>query len=129
MIKRKKDIQRDNDFNKQTSVLTDLKEQVKKEDSDYSKVTELLLNDSFGRRKTIILSDKQAKILTSLDVIAQIYDIPFLKNYIEWYTQYLTSVGGKGRQDIVDISKFKFAEQEKMNNRILELMGRNSKWK
>lgn len=112
------------DFNKETSVLADLQEQVKKDESDYSKVSTLLLNDKFGRRKTVILDNRQAGILTALDVIARVYDIPFLKTYIEWYTEFLTSIDARGRNDIVDISKFRFTEQQKINDRMLDLMGR-----
>ena len=107
--------------NKQTSVVEDIKHVMGKDDSDYAKVTDLLLNEKFKRRKTVLKTKKEVSLLTALDVISQIYDIPFLKQYIDYRAQWLTSIDAKGRNDIVDISKFRFEEQNKFNSQILEL--------
>jgi len=107
--------------NKQTSVVQDIKHVMGKDSSDYAKVTDLLLNEKFKRRKTVLKTNKQVSLLSALDVISQIYDIPFLKQYIDYYAQWLTSIEGRGRTDVVEISKFRFEEQSKFNSQILEL--------
>ena len=110
-----------NDRNKQTSVTDDIKHVIGKDESDYSKVADLLLNEKFKRRKTVLGNARQVGLLSALDTISQLYDIPFLKQYIDFYAQWLTSIDARGRNDIVDISKFRFEEQEKYNSQILEL--------
>ena len=93
-----------------------------REKSDFSQVVETLLNDKFKRRKTI-LTDRQVYLITTLDVIAQVYDIPFLKSWVDYYAEWKTSgMGGQGRKDIVEISKFKYAEQQKLQSEMLGLM-------
>jgi len=109
------------DKNKQTSVQKDIKHILGKEQSDYSMVADLLLNEKFKRRKTVLGNNRQVGLLSALDVISQIYDIPFLKQYIDYYAQWLTSIDARGRSDIVDISKFRFDEQNKFNSQILEM--------
>jgi len=115
-----KDKSKDNKY-KETSVIEDIKHRIGKEESDYSKVAYLLLNEQFKRRKTALNDVKQFGLLASLDVIAQIYDIPFLRKYVDYYMELLTSINARGRTDIVDISKFRFEEQSKLNNQLLEL--------
>lgn len=96
---------------------------LQKDPSDLSKVTELLLNEKFARRKTI-LHQRLIGSLATLDTLAQIWDITFLRSWIPSYCEYLTSNNGKGRQDIVDITKFTLDKQSEHDNRILDLMGR-----
>ena len=107
--------------NKQTSVTEDIKHVLGKDESDYSKVADLLLNEKFKRRKTVLNNARQVGLLSALDTISQLYDIPFLKQYIDFYAQWLTSIEARGRNDIVDISKFRFEEQDKFNSQLLEL--------
>ncbi len=109
------------DKNKQTAVIEDIKHNFGKEESDYSKVSNLLMNRKYKRRKTILLDKRQVGLITTLDVIAQMYDIPFLKKYVDWYAEWMTSLNAMGRKDIVDISKFRFEENEKMQSRLMEL--------
>jgi hypothetical protein len=90
--------------------------------SDFAKTMYLLMNDEFRRRKTI-LDNSQVPAITVIDVIAQIYDIQFLQEFITYFAEWRTSGDkGKGRQDIVDISKFQYAEQQKMNEQFMDIM-------
>jgi len=113
--------------NKQTSVTEDIKHVLGKDKSDYAMVSDLLLNEKFKRRKTVLGNTRQVGLLSALDVISQIYDIPFLKQYIDYYAQWLTSIDARGRQDIVDISKFRFDEQSKFNSQILDMARGNNR--
>jgi len=93
------------------------------EKSELAKVVETLLNDKWGRRKTRI--DKYITTpLTTMDTIAQIYDVSFLKTWITGYTEYVTSVGGKGREEIVDITKYTIDKEAKRDKQMMEMMGR-----
>jgi len=104
-----------------SAVLDDIQKE-EKEVSDFSKVVDILLNDKYKRRKTI-LNNTQVAYITSLDVVAQIYDITFLKHWVNGYAEWRTSGdNGKGRQDIVDISKFHYDELQKRDDQLLGLL-------
>jgi hypothetical protein len=92
-------------------------------ETDLAKVTEILLNEKWYRRKSILPLRVMATI-TTLDTIAQIYDITWLKDWIRKYCEYLTSQEGKGRQDIVDITKFSIDKKAESDKAFLEVMGR-----
>ena len=62
--------------------------------------------------------------ITSLEVLAQMYDVEFLKNWIDWYCEFLTSSGGIGRKDIVDIFKFTQEQKERERTELMNMLGR-----
>ena len=96
-----------------------------KDETDLAKVVDILLNSRHKRRKTI-LRNRQVSSLTTMDVLAQIYDIPFLKQWVDNYTEWRTSGdGGQGRKDIVDITKFSIERQNRMQDRVLDAMQRS----
>lgn len=113
--------EKQDDKRKQTAVVDDMKQHFGKNESDYAKVSNLLMNEKYKRRKTALTNIRQVGLITTLDVIAQIYDIPFLKKYVDWYAEWLTSIDARSRNDIVDISKFRFEENEKMQSNLMEL--------
>lgn len=107
---------------KNASVLDDMQQADKPEPSDFSKVVEILTDNKYKRRKTV-LNTRQIAKLTTIDVLSQIYDVPFLKAWVNYYAEWRTSGDkGRGRQDIVDISKFHYAQQKEHNQQILDLM-------
>lgn len=108
---------------KDTAVLDDIKTDEKTE-SDLNKVVKILLDDNYKRRKTI-LSNRQVSPITVLDVLAQIYEVEFLKVFCDNYSEWRTSGdGGKGRQDIVEITKYSIERENQRQRDILEAMGR-----
>lgn len=107
----------------ETAIEDDIQKDTTAEKSDYKEALDLLFNDKFKRRKTI-LNNEQVHLITTMDVIAQIYDIPFLKSWIDWYGEWRTSGdGGIGRSDIVEISKYRHAEETARFEDIFQLMG------
>jgi len=103
-----------------TSIQDDINYDGRKE-SDFSKVTLLLLNNQFKRRKTI-LNEKQVTKITTLDVVGQLYDVQFLKYWVSDYAEWRTSGGGQGRQDVVDIAKFQHAENKEMQKEMMSIL-------
>jgi hypothetical protein len=92
------------------------------EKSELAKVVETLLNDKWKRRKTR-LRPRQVSALTTLDTLAQIYDIQFLQSWVEGYTEYLTSEDGKGRSEIVDITKYTLDKEISRQQQMMESLG------
>lgn len=86
---------------------------------DLYKTSELLLDEQYWKRKTI-LNAYQIPAFTTLSTIGELYDIPFVKNWVSNYAEFMTSKGGKGRNDIVEIAKFNYKQQQDTNK---ELMG------
>lgn len=95
----------------------------KPSETDLAKVTELLMNGKWFRRKTILNLRVMATI-TTLDTIAQIYDIAWLKDWLRKYCEYMTSQEGVGRTQIVDITKFSIDKKAESERAMLEVMGR-----
>ena len=92
--------------------------------SDFSKVVETLLNDEHMQLKTI-LNNRQVTKLTTLQVLSQIYDIVFLKTWIEDYCRLRVSGdGGKGRNDIVKIASSHYSYRDKDDDNVLDRLRR-----
>lgn len=104
-----------------SSISDDVHAELKSEKSDILKTSELLLNELFWRRKTN-LSERQIATFTTLDTIAQVFEIDFLKEWCKNYAEFLTSKKGQGRQDIVDIVKFNYAEKKQERDELLGIL-------
>jgi len=94
----------------------------KEEKSELAKVVEILLNEKWKRRKTR-LRNRTIPGLTTIDTLAEIYNVKFLRYWIDGYTEYVTSSEGKGRQEIVDITKFTIDKQNQREKNLMEMMG------
>jgi len=91
--------------------------------SDISKTSELLLNEKYKRRKTI-LKPRQVFALSRIDTFAQLWDVQFFKTFYDSETEHLTSVGGQGRKDIVDIVKYNLERQDAQRKELMEMLGK-----
>jgi len=107
----------------QTSIIDDLKQINDEQSSDLSKVTGLLMDNRFYRRKTRA-NDRLIRALSVCDTLAQIWDIQYLKTFIPTFTQYLTSKDGKARQEIVDITKYSIDREKEARMDMINAMGR-----
>lgn len=109
-----------------SSVVDDVDDEIivgEPDKSELSKVVDTLLNEKWKRRKTR-LRPRQTSALATLDTLAQIYDIPFLLQWVDGYTEYLTSEGGMGRQEIVDITKYTLDKEVSRQQALLEGLGK-----
>lgn len=91
--------------------------------TDLANTCELLLNEKWRRRKTI-LKARYVADLTTLENIADLYEIQWLREWIDNFTEYVTSVEGKGRKDIVDIAKYSIDKADERNQELLNALGR-----
>ena len=108
--------------NNESSVIDDMQQADKPEPSDFSQVVETLTNNKYKRRKTVLIN-RQVDKLTTLDVLSQIYDVQFLKAWVNYFAEWRTSGDkGRGRQDIVDISKFHYAQKEVQHQELMEVL-------
>ena len=109
-----------------SSINDDLKDELFRGDrdkSDLAHTTELLLNEKWRKRKTV-LRERSVSALTTLETIAYLYDVEWLREWVDSYTDYVTSANGRGRQDIVDITKYRIDQENSMRKEMLEVMGR-----
>jgi hypothetical protein len=93
------------------------------EKSELAKVVDTLLNEKWRRRKTRLRSRAMAA-LTTLDVLGQVYDIEWLQHWVSNYTEYLTSEDGKGRAEIVDITKYTLDKEISRQQQLMEGLGK-----
>ena len=93
------------------------------DNSDMSRVSELLLDNRFKRRKSNI-SERVISVLATLDTIAMKYDIDFLKQWIPAYLGYRTSKDGEARKQITDIAQSMINQQNERFDRVMDIMGR-----
>jgi len=110
-----------------SSIDEDLKDEIikgqEKSKTDLANTCELLLNEKWRRRKTI-LKDRYIADLTTLENIAELYDIQWLREWIDNFTEYVTSSDGRGRKDIVEIAKYSIDKEASYQNQLLEALGR-----
>ena len=88
------------------------------------RVTELLMDARYRRRKTI-LRPRLIAAISTLDTIAKLWDIQFLRFWIPHYCEYLTSSEGHGRKDIVDITKFSIDREAEARRDWINAMGKH----
>lgn len=74
-------------------------------DSDLIKSLNILVNEKFLEGKTI-LDNRQVTAISLMYMYGQIYDIPFLKDFVETWTRYrISGDDGRGRKEIIEIAK------------------------
>jgi hypothetical protein len=118
MKKKEDEIKKDEKLN--TAIFQDIQRGLAKEHSDFKEAVDILMNEKFKRRKTI-LDNRQVFTISVLDVISQLYDITFLKDWINYYAEWRTSGdSGKGRQDIVDIAKSHVMENQQQQQSFMD---------
>ena len=88
------------------SVLDDVNQPFS-EESDFSKVVDLMLNPRYRNLKSVIKAGNVHWIAYA-NMLGQVYDVEFLKGYVEQWLELQVSVKGRGRDDIVNISKFQY---------------------
>lgn len=124
MIKKKpKEKQKQIDKSKvPSSVLKDLNKDRSYNEPESIQSATILMDNRFKRRKTI-LNNRQVVYINTLDVIAQLYDIPFLKKWVDGFAEWRTSGDrGRGRTDVTDIFKFASLHERDKTKELVNLI-------
>lgn len=124
-MKKKEEIPKQENGKINTAVFTDIQRGLAREHSDFKEAVDILMNDKFRRRKTI-LDNRQSFFISTLDEVSQLNEIQFLKDWIIYYAEWRTSGdGGRGRNDIVEIAKSHIlTEQQNKESFLSGLRGR-----
>lgn len=91
--------------------------------TDTSYVVKKLTDNTDIRKKVVFKTQSQAKAYSLLETIADRHNNKFLKSIISKNLEYNISVGGKGRQDVVEVAKFKGESEHGYMNRFLNFAG------
>jgi hypothetical protein len=109
-------------LDKETSVEEDIQKDIHKEKSDLLYTLALMLDDSNIKGKTI-LNNRQVTAITLMNMYGQIYDIPFLKDFVEEWCRYrISGDNGRGRTELIEIAQAIQLSKDKEHNNLLELL-------
>jgi len=105
------------------AIFRDLKTESAIPQTDHSFTVKTLVSNDDLRKKVVLNSQSQANAYSILETIAERCNNSLLKSYIQKKLEYNISVGGKGREDIVLVSKFKTEKEHSWIERILGMAG------
>ena len=80
--------------------------------------------DENFKKKTVLVDTEQAYAFGVFWAIAENYDLPILKEVLKEIADWNLSVDARGRNDIVDVSKFKAEKTLSLSERLLDMTGR-----
>ena len=92
--------------------------------TEHGETLQSLTDDKNFQKKTVLVNVQQALAFGTLWSIAEENDIIFLRNWLKNNADWLLSVGGKGRNDIVEVSKFKGEKEVSWGDKISNLLHR-----
>lgn len=108
----------------ESSIMNDIEKKPTKEIPESIQSAVVLMDDNYKRRKTV-LTNKQIAPISTLDTIAQLYDIAWLQKFLDNYAEWRTSGDkGRGRQDVTDIFKFSSLHEQSKTKELLNMIGR-----
>ena len=108
------------------AIFDDIKTESSEPTTDHSYTVKELTSNENIRKKVVFQSQSQAKAFSLLETIAERHNNTFLKKVIAKQLEYNISVGGRGREDIVTISKFKTEKEHSWVDRVLGMAGRRT---
>jgi hypothetical protein len=112
-----------------TSIDDDLKEndihiESTKNTSDLLRAFESLSNPENMESNTI-LTNSQVIALSTINYMAQVYDIEFFKQFIKIFPRYrISGDDGRGRKELIEIANAIRRDKEEEHNRFMEILGR-----
>lgn len=105
------------------SVIEEELQEVQTQKTEHGETLTHLSGNENLPKKTLLLNSRQAHAFATLWSIAEENDITFLKNWLTNNAEWLVSVKGEGRKNIVEVSKFKGEQAMNSYNRLIEAMG------
>jgi hypothetical protein len=106
------------------AIIEEQLQDVRQQRTEHGETLEHLSGNENYEKKTILSTYEQAYAFGTLSTIAEENNIVFLKKWLKNIADWNLSVSGKGRNDIVEVSKFKGQQQASWNERFLEAIGR-----
>lgn len=95
-----------------------------KNHSDLMKAFESLSNPENMESNTI-LTNNQVIALSTINYLAQVYDIEFYKQFIKIFPRYrISGDDGRGRKELIEIANAIRRDKEEEHNRVMDLLGR-----
>lgn len=95
-----------------------------KNHSDLMKAFESLSNPENMESNTI-LTNNQVIALSTINYLAQVYDIEFFKQFIKIFPRYrISGDDGRGRKELIEIANAIRRDKEEEHNRFMEILGR-----
>lgn len=92
--------------------------------SDLTRALDSLSNPTNLESGTI-LTNNQVIALSTINYLAQVYDIPFFKHFVKSFPRYrISGDDGRGRKEIIEIANAIRRDKEEEHSRILEMLGR-----
>ena len=93
-------------------------------ESEIGKSIDILQNPK-RPETTTILSHQQVNALVLMNWVANVYDVPFFKNYVEKYPLYkISSQDGRGRKESIEIAKSLQLNNDERDRKLMELFKR-----
>lgn len=84
---------------------------------------EMLANDQFIEGKSIF-NNEQVLGITMMNWAGQVYDIPFLRNFVNTFPKYrISGDNGRGRKEIIEIAKAIQQQNAEEHERLKQLLG------
>jgi hypothetical protein len=108
---------------KNISVIDKLIGKPNEKKSDLITSLEILVNDHFLEGKTVY-NNKQVTAVTMMNWAGQVYDIPFLNEFVSRWSRYrISGDNGRGRDEIIKIAQAIQQANEQEHKKLKELMG------
>lgn len=105
------------------AIIEEQLQEVQSQKSEHGETLQHLSGDEHFQKISSLVDGEQAYAIATLWSIAEENNIIFLKNWLKNIADWNLSVGAKGRNDIVEVSKFKGEKAMSFNERFLDIMG------
>lgn len=108
--------------NNETSTIDKIIHHQTESKTDLITSLEMLVDDTFLEGKTV-LDNRQVTAVTMMNWGGQVYDIPFLNEFVSRWTRYrISGDNGRGRSEIIAIAQAIQQQQDREYEHMKELM-------
>lgn len=110
--------------NNDTSAIDKLTRNIGQQDTDLIKSLEMLISDKFIEGKTV-LNNRQVTAISMMNWAGQVYDIPFLREFVATWVKYrISGDSGRGRDDIIKIAQAIQLNKEVQDKQLQDILSK-----